>query len=115
MKAIKARGRYIFKKSKSIKTPHSIATSYESFNGYYSILFHLDEAESYDFIISVTSDAGQLDISVIGPNEISLFNKTNLSSSDIQLRFDTQGDYNITLEASNHKGSYKLTWQKENQ
>lgn len=113
IKIIKARGKYVFIKSRSIHTPGSIAMSYASFNGFYGILLHLDETEVVHLTIAVTSEAGELNVSINDANGISYLNKIAVPSSGFDFKINKPGDYNITLNADHHKGGFKITLERE--
>ena len=113
IKARKLRGRYDFVKSCNMNTSKSMAMKYEKFNGYKSILFHLGEAEICNLSVAITSEAGNLNLSITDQNENSYYKGTGIPTSTFIIRLDKTGDYTIILEAENHKGGYMISWDME--
>ena len=91
-----------------------MAMKYEKFNGYKSILFHLGEAEICNLSFAVTSESGNLNLSVTDQNGISYYTGTSIPTSNFNIRLDKTEDYTITLEAENHEGGYMISWDMEN-
>ena len=58
--------------------------------------------------ISITTETGTLGFTVTGPNGDIL--KETEASGDYQVAIDTEGSWSVTLSASEHKGSYSISW-----
>jgi len=83
-----------------------IANSYEYFNG--TRTYSLKIKEGATLKISVTNTSGALGVSVSGPKGTVLSESPADGSYDIPIT--DEGSWSVALTASDHQGSYSITW-----
>ncbi len=107
--------------SVEINTFTRMSASYQKFNGYKTTDLHVKEGEAVEVSVNIVSEKGKLDFVIIkeadkkdekNQKDETIYEKNDLPTSDFKVILDKPGDYKITVTAKEHKGSYKITWDK---
>lgn len=107
--------------SVELNTFSRMSASYQKFNGYKTTDLHVKEGEAVEVSVNIVSKEGKLDFLIIkeadkkaekNQKDETVYEENNLPTSDFKVILDKPGDYKITVTAKEHKGSYKITWDK---
>lgn len=103
-------GSYKTKMSVENNTPKRMQMSYSSFEGYKYTSIKLKKGDELTLNVNVTTEKGNLKISVLDEDDTELF-KTENPKEEITktIKIDKDADYKIKVEGK-HKGKYKITW-----
>ena len=107
--------------SLEINTLSRMSASYQKFSGYKTTDLHVKEGEALEVSVNIVSKKGKLDFIIIrkadkktekNQKDETVYEKSDLPTSEFKVTLDKPGAYNITVTAEEHKGSYKVTWQE---
>ncbi len=107
--------------SVEINTFSRMSASYQKFSGYKTADLHVKEGETLEVSVNIVSKKGKLDFIIIrkadkkaekNQKDETVYEKNDLPTSEFRVTLDKPGDYDITVTAEEHKGSYKVTWQE---
>ena len=86
---------------------------YEYLNGRKQRRVSLTEG-TYIFVIEITTSSGELGLSITGLDDTEYFKRANIQTSAFEVTVDIANKDKLTLQidASEHCGSYNVTWQK---
>ena len=104
-------GSYITIKSKENNTRTSMAMSYEKFNGHKSRTIALEDGETCEISVDITSVSGKLNLSITDKEKNSYYERKDMPTSTFKISLDKPGEYIITMEGENHKGSYESVFE----
>lgn len=103
-------GRYTAIMSLEKNSENAMEMSYFSFDGYKQKSLNLDQGDELEITMEMTTDEGDLTISVIGPDGDVLYKEENIrEKAQSTLVADKDGIYRIKVEG-NHKGGFKVSW-----
>lgn len=119
-------GNYTTTGAIQISTSSRMSMSYLKFDGYRTTEMNIKEGEKYQVDVSIVSEEGKLGLTVVRENEAKDDNKASnkdseiiyqaedIATSDFKINLDQPGKYKITVTGENHKGKFKITWEKVN-
>ncbi len=103
-------GRYTAIMSLERNSENAMEMSYFSFDGYKQKSLNLDQGDELEITMEMTTDEGDLTISVIGPDGDVLYEAENIRErAQSTLVADKDGTYRIKIKG-NHKGGFKVSW-----
>lgn len=103
-------GSYKAKCSNEDNTNNSMKMSYSDFQGYKFTSIKLKNGDELNLNINVTTEKGNLKITLIDENDNELFKVENPKEKVIKtIKINKDATYRIKVEGK-HKGSYKITW-----
>jgi len=103
-------GRYTAIMSLEKNSENAMEMSYFIFDGYKQKSLNLDQGDELEITMEMTTDEGDLTISVIGPDGDVLYEEENIrEKAQSTLVADKDGIYRIKVEG-NHKGGFKVSW-----
>ena len=101
-----------FPTEKNITTP-SMSMQYDScFNGHKSTTLSLKENESIDVEIDIVSKSGKISVSIVNEDNKSIYKGIDIPTSSFTVTLNEKGNYEITVSAENHKGSFYVFWER---
>lgn len=89
-----------------------ISMSYQKFDGYKSTKIHVNDGDQMEVSVDIVTEKGKLDLKITDENDKTAYEGNDIPTSNFKVTLDKAGDYTITLNADNHKGSYKISWDK---
>ncbi len=108
--------------SVEVNTSSKMSMSYQKFSGYKATDIHLKEGEAVEISVDIVSKEGKIDLTIVkeankndekSQKDETIYEGTDLPTSDFTVKIDKPGDYKITVTGDDHKGSYKISWDKE--
>ena len=86
--------------------------SYKELNGYKQRRVTLDEG-THTFTIEITTNAGELDLSITGEDGTVYYQGSGLPTSAFEVQVDIAARDKLTLrvDAEGHSGGYKIRWE----
>ena len=108
-------GSYLTVGSIQKNTSSSMSMSYYKFDGHKSTKIHVKEGEVIEVNVDIVTTKGKIDLSIVDEKEQSVYQGTDIPTSTFIVSLDKAGDYELTVNAENHKGSYKISWGKSEQ
>ncbi|OPX43456.1 hypothetical protein CLHUN_26030 [Ruminiclostridium hungatei] len=116
--------------SVEVNTFSKMSMSYQKFSGYKTTKVKVGDGEAIEVSVAIVTTEGKLDLEISkktdsgaanrteaekGREEETIYQGTDLPTSDFKVKLDKPGNYEITVEGDEHKGSYKITWDKIDQ
>ena len=86
--------------------------SYHELNGYKQRRISLNEG-THTFTIEITTESGELNLSITGQDGTEYYKGSNLPTSAFQVQVDLAAKDKLTLrvDAEGHRGGYKIKWE----
>jgi len=103
-------GSYISIGSFEKNTSSSMYMSYSKLNGQKSISLKVKKGEVVDVDIDIVTKDGSISLSIFNEEGKSFYKGTDVATSSFVVSLEKEGDYKLTVDAKNHKGSYKVLW-----
>lgn len=96
-------------------TKTSTSMKYQRFNGQKTRKITVEKGKKLVVSMDIVTESGSLSMSIKNDKEESFYTGTDMQTSSFQVDLDKAGEYTITLKAKNHKGSYKVSWEEQEQ
>lgn len=98
--------------STEINTFSKMSMNYKKFNGYKQTWIIVKEDEQRNVKADIVTEEGKLYLSITDKDGKSFYQGNDLPTSSFTVVLDKKGEYKIKVSAENHKGSYKIIWDK---
>lgn len=110
-----------------VNTFSKMSMSYKKFSGYKTALVKVGKGEAVEVSAAIVTTKGKLDMKILkkvdpgdgdkaegkkGQDKETVYQETDLPTSDFKVKLDKPGSYEVTVEGEEHEGSYKITWDK---
>jgi len=103
-------GSYVTVLSKESNTPTSMSMSYQKFSGYKARTITLDR-DAPEIRVEIETQAGWLGLAVTGEDGKVYYLGSELPTSSFTVKTDRPGKVELKVEAKDHKGSYRISWE----
>ena len=108
--SVKESGKYTTFLSVSNTKKDSFSMSYEKFDGYKTYTIKAEKDDNLH--MTFTTEGGSIDCSIVDSNGNTVYQLSDVGELDNTIVLRLSGQYQITLTAHNHKGSFEFKWGK---
>lgn len=106
------RGSYIVINGLETNTAHSMAMRYDRFKGHKTVTVRVPEGEVWEVYADIVTDSGKIGLSITDRDGHSYYQEEELPTSTFTVTLEKAGRYDIRVDAEDHKGSYRISWDK---
>lgn len=92
-------------------TNTSWSIKYSRFSGQDAKTITVHEGSPVEVFVSITTESGRLDLTIIGKDGTSSYEGKRLQTVDFSVTIEKPGDYDIAVTADKHSGGFKFTWE----
>lgn len=91
-------------------TKREMTASYTLFSGTKEKEIKVDDGETVEIAVGITTKDGSIDVYVYNENEEYSYEGHDIATSDFTVTLSEPGTYTLKLEADKHKGGYSFKW-----
>ncbi|MDU4889158.1 MAG: hypothetical protein E6344_05860 [Clostridium sp.] len=91
-------------------TSDSINMSYSLFTGYRSKVIDLDQCETCNIDVNVTSNSGDLDLTILDAKGEIAYKETSIPTGSFSLSLAAGTRYTIRIDAMEHVGNFSMNF-----
>ena len=105
------KGSSVLLESVEMSEADSWSISYKKFNGYKEREVNLTGDEEHSFFVEVTTNSGNLALSISNEDGTTLYTGNKMPSSTFEVKAKSAEKYTIRFTADNHQGSWSVKWK----